>query len=298
MRLLRTVLFTPGNNVKMIRKAGTLAADALILDLEDAVPMSDKETARTLVRDSIAELSAKGLDLIVRVNALSTGLAGQDLEWVAQEGLVGIVLPKVESRDDVLAFARLIDQQEKKKGKEPGSLLLIPILETAKGVLNAYEVSMASQRIIAICFGALDYARDMGVTLSREGTELLYARSRLAISARAAGVQAIDTPWIDIADEEGLVREAEMARRLGFRGKLLIHPGQIEPVNRVFSPSQPEVEYATEVVAAFQASNARGVGAISLEGKMIDIANFRQAEDLLALVEAIAAQEERRYPQQ
>jgi len=298
MRLLRTVLFTPGNNVKMIRKAGTLAADALILDLEDAVPMSDKETARTLVRDSIAELSAKGLDLIVRVNALSTGLAGQDLEWVAQEGLVGIVLPKVESRDDVLAFARLIDQQEKKKGKEPGSLLLIPILETAKGVLNAYEVSMASQRIIAICFGALDYARDMGVTLSREGTELLYARSRLPISARAAGVQAIDTPWIDIADEEGLVREAEMARRLGFRGKLLIHPGQIEPVNRVFSPSQPEVEYATEVVAAFQASNARGVGAISLEGKMIDIANFRQAEDLLALVEAIAAQEERRYPQQ
>ena len=298
MRLLRTVLFTPGNNMKMIRKAGTLAADALILDLEDAVPMADKETARTLVRDSIAELSAKGLDLLVRVNALTTGLAGQDLEWVAQEGLVGIVLPKVESRDDVLEFARLIDQQEKKKGKEPGSLLLIPILETAKGVLNAYEISMASQRIIAICFGALDYARDMGVTLSREGTELLYARSRLAISARAAGVQAIDTPWIDIADEEGLVREAEMARRLGFRGKLLIHPGQIEPVHRVFSPSQPEVEYATEVVAAFRASNARGVGAISLEGKMIDIANFRQAEDLLALDEAIAAREERRHPQQ
>ena len=298
MRLLRTVLFTPGNNMKMICKAGTLAADALILDLEDAVPMADKETARTLVRDSIAELSAKGLDLLVRVNALTTGLAGQDLEWVAQEGLVGIVLPKVESRDDVLEFARLIDQQEKKKGKEPGSLLLIPILETAKGVLNAYEISMASQRIIAICFGALDYARDMGVTLSREGTELLYARSRLAISARAAGVQAIDTPWIDIADEEGLVREAEMARRLGFRGKLLIHPGQIEPVHRVFSPSQPEVEYATEVVAAFRASNARGVGAISLEGKMIDIANFRQAEDLLALDEAIAAREERRHPQQ
>ncbi|MFQ5885599.1 MAG: HpcH/HpaI aldolase/citrate lyase family protein [Anaerolineae bacterium] len=286
------MLFTPGNNMRMIQKAGTLGADAIILDLEDAVPMADKETARIFVRDSIEDLSVKGSYLLVRINALTSGLAEQDLEWVVQKGLVGIVLPKVESRDDVLEIARLIDQQEK-KGIEPASQLLIPILETAKGVLNAHEIATASQRVIAIAFGAIDFARDMGISLSREGTELLYARSRVAISARAAGVQAIDTPWIDIADEEGLVQEAKMARQLGFRGKLLIHPSQIEPVNRVFSPSESEMEYAKKVVEAFQRAEARGLGAISLEGKMIDIANFHQAEELIALAETIAQKERR-----
>ncbi len=292
MRLIRTLLFTPGNNMKMIRKAVTLGADALILDLEDAVPAADKEKARILVRDSMAELSVKDLNLFVRVNALATGLAEQDLESVTQEGLIGIVLPKVESRDDVLELERLIDQQEKKKGIEPGSLLLVPILETAKGVLNAHEIAMASQRVVAICFGALDYARDMGITPSREGIELSYPRSRLAISARAAGVPAIDTPWTDIADKDGLVREAKMARQLGFRGKLLIHPSHIEAVNRTFSPSEREVEYAHKVVEACQRAEARGLGATSLEGRMIDVASFRQAEQLLSLVQAIEAKEE------
>lgn len=293
MRLLRTMLFTPGNNMRMIQKAGTLGADAIILDLEDAVPMADKETARIFVRDSIEDLSAKGSAPLVRVNALPTGLVEEDLEWAIQKGLVGVVLPKVESKEDTLQVARLIDQKEKERGIERGSLALIPILETARGILNVYEVAMASQRVIAVAFGAIDFGRDMGISLSREGAELLYARSRIAISARAAGVQAIDTPWIDIADKEGLVQEAETARRLGFRGKLLIHPSQIEPVNRVFSPSEYEVEYAKKVVEAFQRAEARGLGAISLEGKMIDIANFRQAEELLSLAEAIAQKERR-----
>lgn len=292
MRLLRTMLFTPGNNMRMIQKAGTLGADAIILDLEDAVPMADKETARIFVRDSIGDLSVKGPDVLVRVNALITGLAEEDLEWVVQKGLVGTVVPKVESKDDLVKVARLMDQQEK-KGIEPGSLALVPILETAGGVLNAYEIATASQRVIAVAFGAIDFARDMGISLSREGTELLYARSRVAMSARAAGVQAIDTPWIDIADKEGLVQEAKMARQLGFRGKLLIHPSQIEPINTVFSPSESEVEYGKKVVEAFQRAEARGLGAISLEGKMIDIANFRQAEEVLSLAEAIAQKERR-----
>lgn len=293
MRLLRTMLFTPGNNMRMIQKAGTLGADAIILDLEDAVPMADKETARIFVRDSIEDLSVKGPDLFVRVNALTTGLTEEDLEWVVQKGLVGIVLPKVESTDDLVKVARLMDQQEKKKGIEPGTLALVPILETARGVLNADEIATASQRVIAVAFGAIDFARDMGISLSREGTELLYARSRVAMSARAAGVQAIDTPWIDIADKEALVQEAKMARQLGFRGKLLIHPSQIEPINPVFSPSESQVEYAKKVVEAFQRAEARGLGAISLEGKMIDIANFRQAEEVLSLAEAIAQRERR-----
>lgn len=293
MRLLRSMLFTPGNNMRMIQKAGSLAADAIILDLEDAVPMADKETALIFVRDSIEDLSIKGSAPLVRVNALTTGLTEEDLEWVVQKGLICVVLPKVESKEDILQMARLVDQQEKEKGIEPGSLALMPVLETARGVLNAYEVAKASQRIAAVAFGAIDFARDMGIALSREGAQLLYARSRIAISARAAGVLAIDTPWIDVADAEGLVQEAQMARQLGFRGKLLIHPTQIEPVNRVFSPSESEVEYAEKVVEAFQRAEARGLGAISLEGKMIDIANFRQAEELLSLAKAIAQKERR-----
>jgi len=141
---------------------------------------------------------------------------------------------------------------------------------------------------VAVAFGAVDFTREMGIHLSREGTELFYARSHIAVTARAAEVQAIDTPWIDVADREGLVRDSERGRQLGFRGKLLIHPNQIETVNQVFSPSEDEIEYARKVVKAFKEAEAEGVGAISLEGKMIDIANFRQAEELIAWAEAIA----------
>lgn len=287
------MLFTPGNNMRMIYKAGALGADAVILDLEDAVPMAEKETARIFVKDSIEQVAAGGVQVFVRTNAFTTGLAEEDLNWTVQAGLDGIVLPKAESKDDVLETEKLIAVLEKERGLEAGSLVIIPTLETARGVMNAYEIAMASQRVVAIAFGAVDFTRDMGINLSREGTELLYARSRIAVAARAAEVQAIDTPRIDVADREGLVRDSERGRQLGFRGKLLIHPSQIEPVNRVFSPSEDEVEYARKVVEAFSEAEAKGLGAISLDGKMIDVANFRQAQDLIALAEAIAQKERR-----
>jgi citrate lyase subunit beta/citryl-CoA lyase len=293
MMLLRSMLFTPGNSMRMIHKAGTLGADAVVLDLEDAVPMMEKETARIFVKDSIERVGAGGTDVFVRVNALTTQLAAEDLNMVIQDGLDGIVLPKTESKVDVLEAERLIKDLEAQRGLKPGSQEIVPILETAKGVLNAYEIAMVSKRVIALAFGAVDFTRDMGTSLSREGTELFYARSRIAIVARAAGIQAIDTPWIDIADKEGLIQEAKNARQLGFRGKLLIHPTQIEPVNQVFSPSEGEIEYAMKVVEAFKEAEAKGVGAISLKGKMIDIANFRQAEELIALAETIAQKERR-----
>lgn len=291
MRLLRTMLFTPGNNMRMIYKAGTLRADAIILDLEDGVPLAEKETARIFVRDSIEQVAAGGAQVFVRTNAFITGLAEEDLHWTVRAGLDGVVLPKVESRDEVLEADRLITALEKERELEPGSLTLVPSLESALGVVNAYEIATASKRTVALAFGALDFTRDMGTSVSREGTELFYARSRIAVVARAAGIQAIDTPWIDIADQEGLIREAKAVRQLGFRGKLVIHPSQIEPVNRVFSPSEDEIEYARKVVRAFKEAEAKGLGAISLEGKMIDIANFRQAEELIAWAEAIAQKE-------
>lgn len=272
----------------MIQKASTLGADAIILDLEDAVPISEKEAARRLVGQSIVQVGAAGRQVFVRVNALSTGLTEEDLRSVVQPQLVGIVLPKAQSSADVATVAKWISELEGEQGMGRGSVALVPLLETARGVLDAREVAKAVPRIVAVAFGALDFARDMGIRLSAEGTEVLYARSRIALAASAAQVLAIDTPWIDIADREGLLREARHARQLGFRGKLVIHPSQIAHVNEVFSPSEDEVAYAREVVEAFHAAEAEGLGAISLDGKMIDAANARQAADLIASAEAIS----------
>lgn len=291
MRLLRSMLFTPGNNVRMIRKTGTLGADAVILDLEDAVPMAEKGTARGLVKGSIGQVGAGGSEVFVRVNALITELAAEDLEWTVQPGLAGIVLPKTQSREDVLETAKWIEELERERGMEPGGVGLVPLLETARGVLNAKEIAAVSKRIIALAFGAVDFTRDMGTSQSVEGTEIFYGQSHVALVARAAGVLAIDSPCMDIADKEKLVQEARRARQLGFRGKLLIHPSQIEPVHQVFSPSEDEVAYARRVVAAFRQAEAQGLGAISLGGKMIDIAVVRQAEEVLSWDEAITCKE-------
>ena len=293
MRLLRSMLFTPGNNARMIQKAGALSADAVILDLEDAVPMAEKEAARALVRDSLPALNSAGSAVFVRVNSLATGLTYLDLGSAVQPGVVGILLPKTESRQNVEDCVRAMAALEVERGLPPASLALIPQLESAKGVLNAREISSASPRIIALAFGALDFARDMGTSPSLEGTETFYARAHLAVAARAAEVQAVDSPWIDFRDTEGLIRDAQAAKRLGFRGKLLIHPAQIEPVTAVFSPSPAEVAYAKRVVEAFLEAESRGLGAVSLDGRMIDAANARQAQDVLAWAEVMSQREPR-----
>jgi len=291
MRLLRSPLFTPGNNMRMIHKIPTLTADAVILDLEDSVPMAEKDTARIFIRDSLDVVCSGTADVYVRVNGLMTGLTAEDCEFVVQKGISGIMLPKVESQNEVIEAEKIIGELERKRGLEPGSITLIPTLETAKGVVNAYEIASSSKRVVAIGFGAVDFTRDMGVSLSKEGTELFFARSYVALAARAAGTQAIDTVFIDLADKEGLIKDSMLAKQLGFKGKFLIHPSQIEPVNRIFSPSEKEIEYAKKVVQAFKEAEAKGLGAASLEGRMIDIAVYRQAEDLLKLAEAIAEKE-------
>jgi len=291
MRLLRSVLFTPGNNMRMIHKIPTLAADAVILDLEDSVPMREKDTARVFIRDSLDVAGSGTADVYVRVNGLITGLTAEDCEFVVQKGVAGIMLPKVESKEEVTKAEKIIEELERKRGLEVGSITLIPTLETAKGVINVYEIATSSKRVIAIGFGAVDFTRDMGTSLSKEGTELFFARSLCAVAARAAGIQALDTVFIDLADREGLIKDSQLAKQLGFKGKFLIHPSQIDTVNRIFSPSEKEIEYAKKVVSAFKEAEAKGLGAASLEGRMIDIAVYRQAQDLLALAEAIAEKE-------
>jgi citrate lyase subunit beta / citryl-CoA lyase len=276
--LLRSLLFTPGNNLRMIVKSGELGADAVILDLEDSVPPADKETARLFVRDSIAEVARHGAAVFVRINAPATGLSEADLDWTIRPGLTGVMLPKADTPDQITA---LVEQLER---REDRPLSIIPQSETAKGILNAYAVASASPRVIALALGGLDFIRDMGVRLTAEGTELYYARAHLGVAARAAGVLAIDTPCIEVKNRELVYAESRSARQLGFRGKLMIHPSQIGPVNEVFSPSAEEVAAARKIVAAFDEAQRQGLGAITLDGLMIDAANYRQAQDLLSAV--------------
>jgi len=295
MMVLRSLLFVPGNSMRMITKAATLVADGIIFDLEDAVPLADKETARIMVRDSLKAVKSDGIYLFVRVNALITGLTGEDIQRVAVDGLDGILLPKAEARSDVAELDGMLEKAEKAQGLQPGTFQIIPLVETAKGVMNAFEIATASQRIAVVSFGAGDFLRDMGRSASSitpEQTELLFARSQVVTASRAAGLPALDTVFLGLlTDREGFEREALIALQLGFKGKMLIHPTQIEMANRIFSPSAEEAAEARKVVAAFEEAQSRGLGAISFEGKMIDIMSYRQARDLVNFVDFIAERE-------
>lgn len=296
--IVRSMLFVPGNSMRMITKAATLPADAIILDLEDAVPLPDKATARIMTRDSIKGIKAGGSYVFVRLNALTTGLTGEDLKFVAVNDLDGVMLAKTETSSQVEELDITLTKAEKVQGLSPRGLKIIPLIESAKGVVNAYAIASASERVTAVAFGAGDYYRDLGrsvTALSPEQTELLYARSQIVNSSIAAGVQAIDTVFFGLlTDREGFIRETMLALQLGFKGKLLIHPTQIEPANKVFPPSPDEVEYARRIVSAFEEAQARGLGATSFEGKMIDYMNYQQAKELVQKATLITDKEKRR----
>jgi len=298
MMVLRSLLFVPGHIMRMIHKAATLPADAIIFDLEDAVPLPDKETARVLVRDTMAAVKSGGAYIFVRINALTTNLTAEDIKYVATKDLDGVLLSKAEQGPDVCQVAGLLEAREKVLGVAKGTFKIIPLVETAKGVINAYEIAAASVRTVAVGFGAGDYYRDLGrsvASLTPEQTELLYARSQTVVASRAAGVPALDTVFFGrLTDKEGLEREARHALQLGYKGKMTIHPDQVEVVNRIFTPPPEEAEFARKVVAAFEEAQSRGLGAISFEGKMIDVMNYRQAKDLVDFVDIISEREKKR----
>ncbi len=289
LKPLRSMLFVPANNWRFIQSAKEEKPDAIILDLEDAVPMEEKETARWLVKDAIGLLKEAGHNVVIRVNGLTTGLTREDLKFAVQEGVDAIMLPKSESRDDVSKLEKLIESEEREKRlAETG---IIPLIESARGVLNVNEIVTASERLIAVGFGAADYMRDLGLSyfsLSPEQTEILYARSRIALASRLAEVPAIDTPFLGlITDKEGLIKESRIALSLGFKGKMCIHPAHIEPINQIFSPSEKDVNLAKKIVEAYEKAKAIGLGAISVEGRMIDEATYKIAKEILMTYEII-----------
>lgn len=289
MILWRTLLFVPGNQERRIDKARSIPADALILDLEDSVPLAEKNSARAMVSSSIDGL--KGREVFVRINSLSTSQATVDIKAIVIPGLSGICLPKSESADGILKADALITDAEREAGLRVGSVALLALVETPKGIINAYEIAGASPRVLGIAFGPEDYALEMDIRRTREGAEIYYPRVVIAVACRAAGVLAIDGVYTDIRDEEGLSQETRLARQMGFHGKLLIHPNQVSPVNQIFSPTEEEIAHAREVVAVFEAALAQGQASTSFEGRMIDAPVAERARKLLALAESIAERE-------
>ncbi len=298
MRVLRSMLFVPGNNWRMIERAKKENEDAVILDIEDAVPIGEKETARWFVKDAIPIFSAAFIDTFVRVNSPATGLIPDDLHFAVHQDLTGIVLPKSESRADIIRLDRIIRKEERTKRIKSGSVAILPLIETARGVLNAQDIAEASKRVVALAFGAADYMRDLGrsyIAMSESETEILYARSRLALASRVAGIPVVDTPFFGLTiDEKGLVRQAILAAQLGFRGKLVIHPGHVDPVNQVFTPSKEDVEQSKKIMKAYEEAAKRGFGAASLEGRMIDFATYEMAREQLSFVEVIENRKKKR----
>ena len=291
MELLRTLLSIPGNREKMIAKAGALPADVLVLDLEDSVPAPEKAKARTMVKDSLAGLARRGQKVFVRINSLASGHMQADLEAVVYPGLDGISFPKPKSSDEVRKAVAIIERLESERGINQGHIKIIPWIETAKGLLSAFDIASASPRVIGLSLGAEDFTLDTGLRRSDEGEELLIPRIMMMLAAKAAEVCAIDTPYNDFNNEKGLLHEALLARNLGFDGKFVIHPSQIEPVNRLFRPTPDETMMAKRIDEAFKAAEAQGFASTSINGKMIDIPQAQRARKLLSIAQAVAQKE-------
>jgi citrate lyase subunit beta/citryl-CoA lyase len=289
--LMRTALFVPGNRPDRIEKAFNTEADVVIIDLEDAVPISQKEISRSNVREKVAQFSDRVM--LVRINALWSPFVDGDLEEAIVEGVNGIVLPKVEKADDVHDINKLLLAVEKKRSLPEGSILLFPLIESAAAVQHVYDIVSAKtkpERIYTVAFGAADYTLDMGIEMTMEGTELFYPRCRISVACRAAGTAPpIDTPFmIDLNDMEALISDAKRARELGFQGKLVIHPKQIEPCNRIFSPTPAEIAKAEKIVQVFEEAEAAGTAAIQLEGKFVDYAVVKKSRDILSRAAAMS----------
>jgi citrate lyase subunit beta/citryl-CoA lyase len=283
---LRSALFVPGNRPDRVDKAVQTNADAVIIDLEDAVPLSQKVETRRRVREKVAAYRDK--KIIVRVNALNSEFGLDDFREVISAGLTGIMVPKVENPSDIQQMDAIIREVEKKEGIEPGSIFILPLIESARGIENAFTIASVRtepDRFFTLSFGAADFALDMGIPITLSGEELIYPRARLAVACRAAGLAPpVDTPFmIDLKDRQALEADIRRAIRFGFQGKLCIHPNQVEICNQLFSPTEEEVAYARKVIDTFEKAEAEGVAAIQLEGKFIDYPVVERSRRILKM---------------
>ena len=279
----RTYLFVPGTEERKTDKALASAADALILDLEDAVATSEKPRAREMVRARLVSIAPER-QVYVRVNDVETGLTAEDLRAVCTGGVAGIILPKVEAPETVRTVSTMIDRAERAAGLPAGQIHLNAIIETGRGIAHAVEIAKAGGRLAALMFGAADYTADLGIPTANIGPHITYGKIATVVASRAGGLAApIDTVFFDVTDAEGLAADCQEAKALGFTGKAVIHPNQIDSANAAFTPSADEVEAARHLVQAFREAESRGIGAVTINGKLVDYAMLKVAEKTLAL---------------
>jgi len=284
MPLARSFLYVPANREKFLEKAASLPADAFIFDLEDSVPPTEKAHARA----AIGEYAPKIPDLRVwvRPNSPDTDAGQADLDAIiGVAGIAGLFLPKVDVRDDVLRWDKMIEALEAKRGMAVGSIRLVLSIESARGVLNAYEMAIAAERVVSLAFGGArdgDLNADLGCTWSLDGPEMLHARQHTLLAARAARVDTpLDGVFADIRDTAGFERDTDLSRRLGYRGRKLIHPAQIEPCNRIYAPREAELDYYARVLDAFEKALAQGRASTVVDGRMVDLAMANAARRAL-----------------
>jgi citrate lyase subunit beta/citryl-CoA lyase len=279
VRLLRSLVFVPGNNSRFLEKAKTLPADIVCFDLEDSVPLNEKDAARNLINNALTERSQYQATVYVRTNSPTSGMISDDLSKIIQKGIDGIVIPKVNNVLELKKIEKLVTNIEKKRKLK--LIEIIPSIESAEGVVNTYEIASSSKRITAVVFGVFDLLNDMSIEYTKQPEGAKYARAKIPIDARAAGKYAIDAIWQDLNDQNGLVQDCNIGKSLGYVGKSIIHPNQIPVAHNIFKPSQSEIDWAKKVCQAYMDSTKKNKGATVVEGKMIDEVHYKQAKSIL-----------------
>lgn len=278
-------MFVPGANAAMLRDAPLYGADSIMFDLEDAVSLKEKDTARMLVHQALKTIDYSSVETVVRINALEAG-GDQDVEAVVTAGVNVVRLPKTERAQDIIDVAKVITAVEEKYGIEVGTTKMMAAIESAEGVMNAREIAMASDRLIGIALGAEDYVTNMKTKRHPDGQELFFARNMILHAARIAGIAAIDTVYSDVDNSEGFQDEVRLIKQLGFDGKSVINPRQIPLVNEIYQPTAKEIQNAKEVIWGIREAEAKGSGVISVNGKMVDKPIVERAERVIALAKA------------
>ncbi len=281
-QLFRSLIFVPGNNSRFLEKAKTLSADIVCFDLEDSVPDSEKKNARQLIKTALKSRSQYSPQVYVRTNSPLSGKIPEDLKEIVQKGIDGIVIPKVNNKKELKKIEKTLASLEKKRKLRP--IGLMPSLESAEGVYNTYEIASASKRILAVVFGVFDLLNDLGIEYTKQPEGAKYARAKIPLDARAAGVHALDAIWQDIKDEKGLIEDCKIGKSLGYVGKTIIHPDQISITHKSFHPNKTEIEWAKKVCTTYEKSTKKGKGATTVDGKMIDEVHYKQAKALLELI--------------
>lgn len=285
-RLRRTMMFLNAQKPGLIKDPYIYKPDSIMLDLEDAVAEKEKDSARFSLFHALKEINYRGIECIVRINGLDSDLWEEDIRCAVAGGADGIRIPKTETAEDVKKVEKAVEEAEKEFGVEPGKVLIMAALESAKGVLNALDICKASDRLFGIALSGGDYTKDLQTHITGTGVELMGARQHMIIAARAAGVQCFDTVYTDLDDMEGFIKDVETIHLMGFDGKSIINPRQIGPVHKIYTPSQKEIIFAQKVVKEIDEKKALGIGVFTVDGKMIDIAFYDGAKRTIELAKA------------